>query len=155
RFNPSVVDALADAAEIAREEWSWMSGEAHALAASSVTHDGYCWTIDAAALASRPLPLVRLVVYHAMSEAARRRPIGFDEVNRAVELLRSGGAPFDAHGQRVERIASSLVLTGRPPGAAGRPQPKSSAGSLLRVPLSIPGAVELAEAGAVISAELA
>jgi len=155
RFNPAVVDALADAAEIAREEWSWMSREAGALAASVVTRDGYRWTIDAAALATRPVPLVRLVVYHAMTEAAGGRPIGFEEVNRAVELLRSGGAPFDARGQRVERIASSLVLSGRPPGTVGRPRPKSSPGSLLRVPLSIPGEVELAEAGAVISAELA
>jgi tRNA(Ile)-lysidine synthase len=155
RFNPSVVDALAAAAEIARDEWAWMSDEARAVSAGAVTRDGDRWTIDVAALAGRPVPLVRLVVYHTMTAAAGRRPIGFEDVDRAVELLRSGGTPFDAHGQRVERITSRLVLTGRPPGAVGRPRLNSSGGSLLRVSLSIPGEVELADSGAVITAELA
>jgi len=155
RFNPSVIDALADAAEIAREEWIWMSSEAAAVVAGVVTRSGDRWVIDAAALTSRPMPLVRLVVHQTMTAAAGGRPIGFEEVDRAVELLRSGGAPFDAHGQRVERIASTLVLTGRPAGAVGRPKTHSSEGSLVRVPLSVPGAVELGEAGAVITAELA
>jgi tRNA(Ile)-lysidine synthase len=155
RFNPSVVDALADAAEIAREEWAWMSSEAHAVAHGAVRRDGERWILDAAALAGRPVPFVRLVVYETMSAAAGGRPIGFADVERAVELLRVGGAPFDASGQRVERIASTVVLTGRPAGAVGRPRLRSFSGSLLRVPLSIPGEVELAGSGAVISAELA
>src|SRR5262249_31373825 len=97
RFNPSVVDALADAAEVAGKEWTWRGGEAEPFSASVVSRDGFRWFIDAAALAGRPVPLARLVIYQAMSEAAGRRPIGFEEVDRAVELLRSGGAPFDAH----------------------------------------------------------
>jgi tRNA(Ile)-lysidine synthase len=155
RFNPSVVDALAGAAEIAREEWAWMSSEADALAAGAVTREGDRWTIDAGALAGRPLPLIRLIVHQTMTAAAAGRAIGFSDVDRAVRLLQSGGPPFDAHGQRVERIACALVLTGRPPGAVGRIQPTSAAGSLLPIPLSIPGEVELADSGAVISAEVA
>ncbi|HEY7172760.1 MAG TPA: tRNA lysidine(34) synthetase TilS [Vicinamibacterales bacterium] len=155
RFNVSVVDALADAADIAREEWAWMSSEARAASAGAVSRDGDRWMLDAAVLAGRPVPLLRLVVYETMTAAAGGRPIGFDDVDRAVELLRSGGPPFDAHGQRVERIASRLVLTGRPADAVGRPRPDPGLGSLLRLPLSIPGEVALADSGFIITAELA
>jgi tRNA(Ile)-lysidine synthase len=155
RFNPSVVDALADAAEIARGDWAWMNREARTVFDGAVTRDGDRWTIDAAALAGHPVPLIRLVVYQTMTAAGGRRAIGFEDVDRAVELLRAGGPPFDAHGQRVERIASRLVLTGRPADATGRPQRNSSVGSLFRVPLSIPGEVALADSGNLISAELA
>jgi tRNA(Ile)-lysidine synthase len=155
RFNPAVVDALADAAEIAREEWTWMSAEAAVASKEAVAHDANRWTIDASILAARPLPLVRLVVYGAMTAAAHGRPIGFEEVSRTVDLVRFGGPPFDAPGQRVERIASTVVLTGRPADAVGRVDsgPGSGAGSLFRRPLSIPGEVVLPDSGLVISAE--
>ena len=105
RFNPSVVDALAGAAEIAREEWSWMSREAQGIAATAVSRDGDRWSIDAEALGARPLPLIRVVVYQAMTAAARGAANRVEEVDRVVDLVRFGGPPFDAHGQRAERIA--------------------------------------------------
>src|SRR4051794_33057940 len=155
RFNPSVVDALAGAAEIARDEWSWISREAEDVAATAVSRDAERWIIDAEALRARPLPLVRAVVYQAMTAAAGARPIGFEEVDRVVDLVRFGGPAFDAHGQRAERVASTVVLTGRLPGAVGRLPPSSNPASPFLVPLSIPGEVELGDSGAVITAELA
>ena len=43
RFNPSIVDALAEEAEIAREEWSWISREAQGIAATAVRSRGDRW----------------------------------------------------------------------------------------------------------------
>jgi tRNA(Ile)-lysidine synthase len=153
RFNPAAVDALADAADIAREEWAWMNAEADQLAARVLRQDGERWILDAETLASSPLPLVRLVVRRAMTAAAPDRSIGFDDVTRTVELVRFGGEPFDAPGQRAERIVSTVVLTGRPPDAVGRTAPEHGAWTLFRYPLSIPGEVKLSEMGCVISAE--
>jgi tRNA(Ile)-lysidine synthase len=153
RFNPAAVDALADAADIAREEWAWMNTEADRLAACVLRQDGERWILDAETLARSPLPLVRLVVRRAMTAAAHDRSIGFDDVTRTVELVRFGGEPFDAPGQRAERIVSTVVLTGRPPDAVGRPAPEHAAWTLFRYPLSIPGEVKLSQMGCVISAE--
>src|SRR5204863_5438760 len=73
RFNGSVVDALAAAAEIAREEWAWMSTEARPVSDRAVTRDNERWTIDAAALAGCPVPLIRLIVHQTMTAAAGGR----------------------------------------------------------------------------------
>lgn len=153
RFNPEAVEALAIAAQIARDEWTWMSAEAAALAARTVRRDGLQWTLDADALAAAPPALARLVVLGAMSAAAHGRGVSFDDVERTLDLLRMPGPPFDGPRQRVERIASAVVLTGRAPDAVGRPVRSSAAGSFLRVPLSIPGEVRLDDAGVVVSAE--
>jgi tRNA(Ile)-lysidine synthase len=152
RFNPAVVDALGDAAEIAREEWVWMSAEAAAVAAVAVERTEEHSTLDVAALSAAPLALLRLVVYRAMSEAARGRLVAYEDVSRTVDLIRVGGPPFDAPGQRVERIASTVVLTARPPGFVGRPLRRSTPG-IERRRLPVPGEVELPESGCIVCVE--
>jgi tRNA(Ile)-lysidine synthase len=121
RFNPSIVDALADQAEIAREEWRWQTDAAERLSAAICRREGDRCRIDAEALNDAPPALARLVVHAAMTAASRGRPIEFHHVAAALELCRAGGGPIDGPGQRVERIGASLVLTGRPEGAVGRP----------------------------------
>jgi tRNA(Ile)-lysidine synthetase-like protein len=88
------------------------------------------------------------------------RLVGFDHVAAAMRMIEPDGPPsLDAPGQRLERIGASVVLRGRPPGIRGRghPDPNSSASpappNRFRYPLSIPGEVELAETGFVVSAE--
>jgi tRNA(Ile)-lysidine synthase len=155
RFNPSIVDALADQAEIAREEWRWQSGAGDALAAAISCREGDRWLIDISALNAAPPALARLVVHAAMTAASGGRPVAFRHVAAALELSRSaGGGPgsfsFDGPGQHLERIGLSLVLTTRHGGRASAAVPVSN---LFRYPLSIPGEVQLPEAGCVVSAE--
>jgi len=142
RFNPAIVDTLADQAELARDEWRWMEE-----AAGAITE------LDRAALLAAPLALRRLVVWRAMTAAAGGRPVAFDHVQAALALLEPGGAApgIDAPGHRVDLVGSRLVLTGRGAGAVGRPAAKTA--NFFRYPLSIPGEVRLAEAGCLVTAE--
>ena len=72
RFNPSIVDALADQAEIAREEWRWQTDAAERLSAAICRREGDRWRIDAEALNAAPPALSRDWSSHAaMTEAAR------------------------------------------------------------------------------------
>jgi tRNA(Ile)-lysidine synthase len=69
---------------------------------------------------------------------------------RLIEQRADNRADFP--GQRLERIGSSVVLTGRVDGAQGRRTP-DEVSNLFRFPLSIPGEVALPGAGWVVSAE--
>ena len=161
RFNPAIVDVLADEAALARDIWEWMEGAADELSARAETcsHSAKgdaVWQLDIGALRAAPVALRRLVVWRAMVRAADGRPVSFDHVEAALRLIvDEGGPPIDAPRQRVQRVGARLVLSGRPPGAIGRPAPDSTASAnFFRYPLSIPGEVQLPEAGCVVSAEL-
>ncbi len=138
RFNPSVVEALADQAELARDEWLWMSAQ--------VTDD-----LRVPALLAMPRALRRLTLWRAMTEAADGRTVSIRHVDAALELLERPGSSgsVDAPGHVVERIADRLVLR------SGRSDDARSPENFFRVPLSIPGEVALPEHGWVVSAELA
>jgi len=152
RFNPRIVDALADHAEIARDEWAWMSSEARLKAQASMLEGQVSPSdLSVAALRQLPLALRRLAVWRAMTAASGGRPIGFDHVRAALRLLEqdSDGA-IDAPGQRVNRIGSAFVLTNRPArGTAGGDETPRG----FHYPLEVPGEVRLAEASCVVSAE--
>jgi tRNA(Ile)-lysidine synthase len=158
RFNPSIVDVLADEAEIAREEWRWLHDAAEQLGAGIRRRDGGLWRIDADALNAAPPALARMIVHAAMTAASRGRAVSFQHVAAALRLSRSGAGPFDAPGQRLERVGTSLVLRCRPEGAVGRYPAGAETdrvANFFRYPLSIPGSVALAEAGYLVSAETA
>ena len=148
RFNPSVVDALADSAEIAREEWRWMAEETDRLMARLCNQEGSRWRIDAASLGAIPEALARLLVLRVMSEAARGQPVSFAHVEEALWLSREGGGPIDGPGQRLQRVGPDLVLTSRGDGA--RP---GDGANLFRYPLSIPGEVGPEDGSWRVSAE--
>ena len=158
RFNPGIVDVLADQAEIAREAWAWMDAmatdlEARIIRRATTAGDAMVREIDVAGLRAAPLALQRAVLWRVMSEVAGRRPIAFGHVDAALRLTdERGGTRIDFPGQRLERIGPSLVLTGRIAGAEGRRAPEE-ASNLFRFPLSIPGEVALLDAGWVVSAE--
>ena len=157
RFNPSIVDALADEADIAREVWEWMTSAAKAFKGSQGSAGSQRpEELDIALLENAPLALRRLIVWTAMQSMSGGRPISLGHVDAALRLMHEGGR-LDAPGQRLERIGPSLVLTGRPRGTRGRwsenPENPANRANLFRYPLSIPGETALPEAGWIVSAE--
>jgi tRNA(Ile)-lysidine synthase len=138
RFNPSIVDVLADEAAIAREVWQWMDEVSAPLLATP-------GTLDAAALAAAPGALKRLVMWRAMTAASGGRHISFDHVAAAIRLMDRTSGSIDMPGHRVQRIGGRIVLT-----SGGR---KGSTANLFRYPLSIPGEVVIHESRCVVSVE--
>ncbi len=159
RFNKGIVHVLADQADVSRETWAWMAARASDLDARSVRR----WSdlngapvcdIDVATLSDAPIALRRALLWQVMSELAGRRSITFGHVDAALRLMAErGDIRIDFPGQRLERIGSRVVLTGRVAGAAGR-QPPAERSNSFRFPLSIPGVVALPAAGWVLSAEV-
>jgi tRNA(Ile)-lysidine synthase len=153
RFNPSIVDVLADAAALAREEWAWMQGVADEHARQLCRWTGRVCRIDAARLAGLPTGLARLVLREAMVQASGGRAISFAHVNEGLRASRLAAASLDLPGHRLERIGGDVVLTGRPDDATGRP-PSPGTANLFRYSLSIPGEVHIAETDGRVSAEV-
>jgi tRNA(Ile)-lysidine synthase len=156
RFNPGVVEVLAEEAEMARDEWAWMLLGADQVCARirRVAPDRErAWDIDVSGLREAPRALQRLILWRAMTDAAGGRHVGFKHVRAALGLLQGdGSAGIDAPGQRVQRMGARLVLTGRPAGAVGRPAQEPA--HRFCYPLPIPGEVRLFDAGCVVSAEI-
>ena len=156
RFNPSIVDVLADEAELARDEWRWMAAGEDDLWSRACRREGDTWRMQADALAAAPLALSRLAIRRAMLEASRGRGVSFSHIEEALRLVREGGAPVDLPGQRMQRDGGDLVLTTRPEGAIGRPAgTRAGPANLFQYPLSIPGEVRLSEASCVVTVEVA
>jgi tRNA(Ile)-lysidine synthase len=152
RFNPAIVEALADEAELAREEWRWLDETSAALAATACVREGRTWRLDCEALNRAPVAVARAAIHRAMTEASGGLTISFPHVAAVFELSRMGGPALDAPGQRVDRLGGFVVLRGKPQGATGRWSAGAQAANLFRYPLSIPGEVALAE-GCILSAE--
>ena len=151
RFNPSIVDALADQAGLARDDWNWMLGE---LATDNlqVTTDNP-GTLELAPLLAAPRALRRLALWRAMTDAAGGRTVSIQHVEAVLELIESPGSrgSIDVPGHFVERVGDRVVLR------SGRADDARAAGAsnVFRYPLSIPGEVRLAGDGRIVSAELA
>jgi tRNA(Ile)-lysidine synthase len=141
RFNPAIVDVLADEAALARELWGWMEDAcAPFLATPGV--------LDAAALRAAPPALRRLVLWRALTAAAAGRHISFDHVAAVIRLIQAAhDGALDLPGHTVQRIGTRIVLQNRR-GRSGR-QPAN----LFRMPLSIPGEAVAAQAGWTVTAQ--
>lgn len=156
RFNPAIVDVLADEADVARDAWQAIEMAADEIASPIVKAGEHGCVIDIDGLKAAPPPLRRVVVWRALVATAGSRPIGFAHVASVMRLLEPGGASsVDVPGQRVERIGGRLVLRERPRAAeaARHVTGAAKATNLFEYPLSIPGEVEVAEAGCVVSAQ--
>src|SRR5262245_27135554 len=154
RFNPSIVDTLAEESEIAREEYHYLETTATAQFGRITRFEAGRGTLDVSALAACPAAVRRLIVRRALSEAAHGRAISFLDVQRTLDVALAGAPAFDGPGQRVERIGEVVVLTGRPAGVTGRGVASRPA-NLFHYALSIPGEVRVPEAGCVVSVEVA
>ena len=157
RFNPSIVDVLADAAELERELWLWLESAASGLEQDAETpRNPLSRDLDVALLNAAPPPLRRLLLWRAMNAVAPGRSVSFRHVQAVLGLLNAQeGAAVDAPGQRVQRLGTRIVLSSRDsarlPGR--RPAAKTPA-NLFEYLLSIPGEVQLSEVGCIVAAEL-
>ena len=152
RFSPSVVDALASGAAIARADAEWIEAAVDAAASTVLTAGAEEARVDAPALRRQPPALARRLARRALEHGGRRR-VGFDHVERFLALAGaagSGGGGADFPGCRVERRGPLLVVRpARPRGAPRR------AAEPFRYELRVPGRVRVPEAGLEISAEAA
>ncbi len=169
RFNPQIVNVLADEADIARDTLQWIEAEADELLARSL--DSRPATpkepsslnesaasslsiseLNVGILMAAPLALRRFALWRAMTGAAGGRPVSFDHVESAFRLTeRAEAGAIDFPGHRVERIGPVLVLKSRSAAAPGRSTRDGS--NDFDYQLSIPGEVVVPSIQSVISAE--
>ncbi len=136
RFNPAVVNVLAEEAALNREVWQWMQ---EASAPFLVTPG----VLDIGAVRTAPAALRRLVIWRALSAASGGRHISFDHVAAVVRLITSDhDGSLDMPGHTVQRIGARIVLT----------KERGSRGSPFARPLLIPGTADIPEAGCVLTA---
>jgi tRNA(Ile)-lysidine synthase len=154
RFNPAIVDVLSDEAALARDQWAFLNSLVDDWWPRAVREEGRTWHVSAAALQAMPPALARLLLFRAMTQASGGHALGFAHVQRALDLGSRAGVPFDAPGQRVERIGGDVVLMGRPPGSRGRERGDAVGASRFQYALPVPGEVELQDAGCLVSAEV-
>ena len=153
RFNPSVVDALANQAELARDEWLWMLDELRTrnLEPRTSSLAPGTWSLERAVLLSAPRALRRLALWRAMGDASGGRTVSLQHVAAALHIVESSSPAgcVDAPGHVVERIGDRVVLR------SGRSDDiRFKAADFFRYPLSIPGEVSLPEHGCIVSAAL-
>jgi tRNA(Ile)-lysidine synthetase-like protein len=147
------VDVLASQAELARDEWRWMSGVADEYAREAIRRDGARWLVSVKALERAPMALVRLLVHRTMTEASSGATISFNHVDRVLRLMQEPRGGLDVPGHRVERHGNDLVFVSRPPGIRGRWSAAPHAPSF-DYPLSIPGEVLVKESGCLVTVEV-
>ncbi len=146
RFNPDIVEVLADAAEVAREEWQWLRRVAAEHCDCLCREDRGAWRIDVGGLQALPLAVARAVVWEALSRAAGGRPVGFAHVEDLLQLIQQPTGTVDLPGRRAQRLGPDVVLTSSP---SAREAAEERA---FRYPLPVPGEVRLAEWGVAVSA---
>ena len=151
RFNPAIVEALADAADIAREEWSVVDAIARETCSQVARRDGEEWRIDTARLNALPVAVARVVLQRVMNEVSSGRHQGYRHIEEVRRLSRSGSGILHLPAHIVKRDTGDLVLSSR--SHAGRPRPEAA--NLFRYSLSIPGEVTVVEAGQAVVAEVA
>jgi tRNA(Ile)-lysidine synthase len=146
-FSPGISRVLAREAALAREDEDRLHHEAIDLARSIVlTITDEQTELDALALRALPQALAARVAHQALTRQAGDRFIGFDHVDRLLQL--ADGDAVDLPGQRAVRRGGRIVL-GRP---ARRGRDERGENSF-RVSLSIPGEVTLGNQGWAVSAE--
>jgi tRNA(Ile)-lysidine synthase len=149
RFNPSIVDGLANEAELARETWQMLDEHAARWIAAHVRPAADGRQFEVAVWATLSSAMRRAVLWQVMNGVAARL-LGFRHVARALEVAgASGPSAMEAPGVRVERVGPVVVLTSR--GCRAR---YPDARNRFRYLLSVPGEVRCPAAGWTVTAEL-
>jgi tRNA(Ile)-lysidine synthase len=126
RFNPSIVETLANEAALLRDVWAWM--EEASASFRTRPHE-----LEIADLERLPIALRRLVIWQAMAAESDGREITADHVADVIRLIHAGheadGKGIDAPGQHVQRIGGRIVLKNRTKGSQGSAGSRGSRGS--------------------------
>ena len=149
-FSPAITDVLARGAAIARDDDDWIEDVVNATVDKIVQCTEGGLDVDAALLTAAP-PAIACRVARKALERVGERGVGFDHVERLRRLADAGAtapAAADFPGCRVERHGATLRLRRRP----GRAAPEV-VGAGFRYPLTVPGEVEIVEAGLRVVAE--
>ena len=141
-FNPSARRALARLADAARADDSLLARDAAMAASAVVRADAHGVRLDAAALIALPEAISRRVVQHALTAAGQSAP-GFDDVVIVLDIARGNRVSADLRRVRVEPFGEFVVLVSR--GASRAPEP-------FRFELTVPGEVQLHDAGWILEA---
>jgi len=148
-FSPAIVDVAARNAAIARADAEWLDRAAAEAADNVVRLMGPVIELDVPALKALPAALAMRVARRAL-ETAGVREVGFEDVERLLELRTHSAGRFDLSGCRVTLEPGRLRLT---PRMASRHGPAGSAEIQFDYRLVVPGEVEVPEAGLVVSAQ--
>jgi tRNA(Ile)-lysidine synthase len=152
RFTPGIVDVLARDAAIAQEDAEWLDSAAIEIAPTIVLDSSQANVgtsgspqhgrirLDARALADAPVALARRVVRDALQAVGEGRTPGFEHVAAVMGL--EPGQSVDVPGVQAERRGAEIHLRAR-----------TAEANPFQYSLSIPGEVEVVEAGLVISAD--
>jgi tRNA(Ile)-lysidine synthase len=155
RFNPRIVNVLAAEADLARADEEFLAALATDWIARHVKLESFgVWTVETAELSALSRAIAWRVLHETMRRAASGRLIGYAHIARAWAVATEGAPAFDAPGQRVERVGTNVVLTGRPAGSAARRRTLNSSVPRFSYPLSVPGEVAIPEIDSAISAEV-
>jgi tRNA(Ile)-lysidine synthase len=149
RFNPAIVDVLANEAELARDDWQWMSSAADEIAQRIVVRDGHGCRIESNALNGLPRALARVIVRDALGAVTGGRPVGFRWVEEALRFSRSGRRRLEGPGFHLACLEGTLLVT---PREVARRRDVEGDANLFRLPLSIPGEVHAPAGDWVVSA---
>ncbi len=144
-YAPAIAVVLAREATIARQDEEYLESRAIDLAPSIVLRTECGIELDTAALRTLPPALATRVVRQALGATAAGRFIGFQHIERVLDLAAAesrDGAAVALPGQVARRRAGRIVLEA----PAGEPF-----SNFFRFPLSIPG--EVACPGWAVSAE--
>jgi tRNA(Ile)-lysidine synthase len=145
RFSPGIVDVLAREADLARDEEAWLEASAIEMASTVVLgKEGTHIRLDAAALQAAPVPLARRMVRGVLAEVEGAGFAGFEHVDAVLGL--EPEQALDLPGVHVARRGADIIIRPAPAREAGEPNGFAYS-------LSIPGEVEIVEAGWLISAE--
>jgi tRNA(Ile)-lysidine synthase len=143
RYSPGIVPILAREAALARQDEEYLQQQAIELFDSIVLRNDGRAEVDAAALGALPPALAARVARLALEAMAPGRFIGFQHIERALELVGAAeGMSVSLPGQVAVRRAGAIVLG---------PVPDRAFSNSFRFPLSIPG--EVAFAGWAVSAQ--
>lgn len=156
-YNPRIAHRLAQAAELAREQWDWVSIAATSLVADAVQGGDPEWRVATDAIRRAHPAVARAVLQRVLEQAAGGRPIAWAHVDLGLALCQPDAAgQVDLPGQRLERRGRWLVLTSRRgAGTADDPRPGADgAAHAFRYPLAIPGEAAVPESGVLITAAI-
>ncbi len=143
QYSPGIAAALAREAELARRDEEFLHRTAIEVSASIVLKNACGAEVNAEALRALPLALGSRVARMALEAAATGRFIGFQHIERFLDLAGSpDGASAALPGQLVTRLGAAIVL-----GTAAEVPFSNS----FHHPLSIPG--EVAVGGWAVSAQ--